>query len=224
MPLATVSPLRSQFRIAAPVAPAPLAPDGESDAELVAAMQRGEARAATRFFDRHAPRVERLLGRVLGPSSDLGDALNETFCRAFDRLDRIDRPEGVSSWLCRIAVMVAREELRGRRRRRWLEFFAPESLPEPAVNHEDPFNDGDDKEALARVFELLDTLSDDDRLVFALRHLEGFELTEVAQSSGVSLASVKRHLARAERRFYTRCARDPLLASWSAKMNEGESP
>jgi len=179
----------------------------------------GDVRVASRFFDRHSPRVERLLGRVLGPTADIGDALNETFCRAFDRLDRLERPEGVSAWLCGIAVMVAREEIRAKKRRGWLQFFSPESVPEAPA----PASCDEDRQALARVFELLATLTDDDRIVFALRHLEGFELTEVATSIGVSLASVKRHLARAEKRFFAKCANDPVLAPW-AKEIQTEAP
>jgi len=190
-----------------------------TDTELIRALRSGDARAATAFFDRHAPRVERLLARILGPSSDLADALNETFRRAFDRLDRVDRPEGVGAWLCQIGVMVAREELRTRRRRGWLELFAPEALPEPAARR-----DEDDKEALARVFDLLDELPDDDRVMFVLRHLESFELTEIASTTNVSLASVKRHLARAEKRFFARCSRDPVLSAFMDDLAPQEEP
>jgi RNA polymerase sigma-70 factor (ECF subfamily) len=53
----------------------------------------------------------------------------------------------------------------------------------------------------------------DDRMVFALRFIEGMELQEIATELAVSLSTVKRRLARASTRFeaaarHTRCLRD----------------
>ena len=61
---------------------------------------------------------------------------------------------------------------------------------------------------------VLDRLPDDDRIAFALRFLEGLELTEVAAACQVSLATIKRRLARAEERFRREAAREPALGRW----------
>jgi RNA polymerase sigma-70 factor (ECF subfamily) len=57
----------------------------------------------------------------------------------------------------------------------------------------------------------LTTLPADDRIAFALRVMEGMELLEVAEACRVSLATAKRRIARAQRRFAELVARDPWL-------------
>jgi RNA polymerase sigma-70 factor (ECF subfamily) len=61
---------------------------------------------------------------------------------------------------------------------------------------------------------LLGRLPSDERIAFALRHIEGMELGRLAEACGVSLATIKRRLARAEQRFARAAARDEVLKRW----------
>ena len=45
---------------------------------------------------------------------------------------------------------------------------------------------------MKRLYEVLDKIDDRGRMAFVLRHLEGYELTEVAEALGCSLATTKR--------------------------------
>jgi len=114
-------------------------------------------------------------------------------------------------------VNVAREALRARARRRWLLFFAPEELPDAL---EQPpllaMLDGaaDARRALHAIYGVLDTMSASGRTLFVLRRFEGWELAEMAAAFGVSLATIKRRIADAEKIFFARAERDPVLASW----------
>jgi RNA polymerase sigma-70 factor (ECF subfamily) len=60
----------------------------------------------------------------------------------------------------------------------------------------------------------LDRLGTDDRTVFALRFLEGLELTEVSEALGVSLATTKRRVARSWRRVVAGVRRDEALVEY----------
>src|SRR5262245_16291345 len=113
---------------------------------LCDALRAGEPRAQSMLFDRHAARIERVLYRILGPD-DLQDPLNETFCRALDRLEELTEPSGLDRWLVAIAVNVAREHLRARRRRGWLELRSDDDLPE--LSYEEPL---EPREAVREVF------------------------------------------------------------------------
>ena len=61
---------------------------------------------------------------------------------------------------------------------------------------------------------MLDGVDDRDRLAFILRYGEGYELTETAEALGVSLATVKRCIARAERTVLERAKRDDVLSTY----------
>lgn len=178
------------------------------DADLVAAIQRGDDTARAELFDRHAGTVRRVLARVLGADQDLPDALQDVFLHAFANLENLREPARVKHWLVGIAVYVARGIIRKRTRSRWLRFLPPESLPE---QREAP-TDHAGSEQLRAVYAALDRMPADERIAFALRFIDGMELKTVAESCGVSLATIKRRLQRAEAQFRKHAAALPALA------------
>jgi RNA polymerase sigma-70 factor (ECF subfamily) len=112
-----------------------------------------------------------------------------------------------------VAAHTARKVLRGRSRRAWLRPFvdsAEEERREPAFVGVDL----EARLAVQAVYTVLDGLPADDRIAFALRFIDGLELTEVADACQVSLTTIKRRLVRAERRFVTKARRFPELAQW----------
>ena len=122
-------------------------------------------------------------------------------------------PSALKPWLSRVAALTARKALRTRSRRAWLRLFtnaAQERRWEPAELGSDP----EARQALRESYVLLDELPVDERIVFALRFIDGMELAEVAAACQVSLATVKRRLQRAERRFVGRATQRPVLVEW----------
>ena len=74
--------------------------------------------------------------------------------------------------------------------------------------------DPDLKESVTRLYRALERLDADSRVLFVLRHVEEIELTELSSMVGLSLSTVKRRLAQAERRFEALARHDPLLCSY----------
>jgi RNA polymerase sigma-70 factor (ECF subfamily) len=181
--------------------------DGES---LVAALRAGNAAAPAILFDRYGARVQRILVRVLGADREVADLIQEVFLRALENLHRLRDGDSLASWLTSIAVFTARECIRRRRRWRWLVPLAPSDLPPVPVSGPN----AEATEALRAVYAVLDDLRADERIAFALRFVEGMELTEVAEACDVSLSTAKRRLARAEERFTRGARAQPSLARW----------
>src|SRR5512138_2383950 len=71
--------------------------------------------------------------------------------------------------------------------------------------------EGETHEAVRATYRVLDTLPDDERMAFSLRFISEMQLTEVAAACRVSLATVKRRLARAEKRFVEAAKDHPAL-------------
>jgi RNA polymerase sigma-70 factor, ECF subfamily len=180
------------------------------DAALVSGLRAGQPAAVRVFYDRYAPLVRRLLGRVLGAERELADLHHDVFVRALGSLKDLRDPDALKAWISAITVFTARSAIQRRSRRRWLSFFAPEDLPEP----ETPAVSGEVSEALRSTYATLDKLPADERIAFALRFIDGMELTEVADACGVSLATIKRRLARAEDRFTSIAREHPVLKEW----------
>lgn len=180
------------------------------DAALVESALRGDPAAGSRIFDRHASHVARVLARVLGPDSEIADLVHDVFVMVLRDLRRLTDPSALKAWVTAIAVNTARGQIRKRSRRRWLRFFAPEDLPET----EGPSADEDVREATRATYAILERMPADDGIAFALRFIDGMELTEVAAACEVSLATIKRRLARAEAAFVEQARAHPVLELW----------
>jgi RNA polymerase sigma-70 factor, ECF subfamily len=178
------------------------------DAALVAAMRSGHPGATTTLFDRYGGHVRSVLARLIGVDSELADLLHDVFIAALDRIDQLNDPAQLKAWLTSIAVFTARGTIRKRARWRWLRIVdEPPEVPVSAPSHVA-------REALRRLYVVLDRLAPDDRIAFALRFVQGMELTEVAAACGCSLATIKRRLAKAETRFLELARKEPALVEW----------
>lgn len=193
-----------------------------NDAELIEALRAGHPGAAAAFYDRYAARVRATLRAILGPDNDLPDLVQEVFIRALDRVDRLREMERVASWLTTIAVFVARAQIRVRKRRTWLRVFSPERTTTQQI--EQPSSEA--RRALREVYAILDGLAVDDRMAFVLRHFHGATLVDAAEACDTSLATLKRRLTRAEKRFLEAVRRRPGLAElmmegtkWTARRD-----
>jgi len=184
------------------------------DAGLARAAIEGQAGAHATVWQRYAGLVTGLLRRTLGPGADVEDQVQETFVQFFRDVKKIREPAALRSFLIAVASRVARSELRRRRFRRWLTLTDSGAVPdEPAAGA-----DAEAREAVRRLYALLDRLDDRGRVLFVLRYVEGLELTDVAAALDMSLATVKRHLARVSTQVHAMAAGDPLLAPYLARV------
>lgn len=126
------------------------------------------------------------------------DVLQDAYVRAFTRLDTLEAPERFPAWLGQIVANTAKNALAknqpllftdvAEEMEDFAELMADEgvaSQPELAYTME---------ETRALVHELLDALSDGQRLCMLMFHLEGASIKEIAQTLGCSENTVKSRL------------------------------
>ena len=181
-----------------------------TDAELAVHAAQGHPSAPAAVWDRFATLVRGVLRRSLGPRAEVEDHVQEVFLRFFKQVKTLREPESVRAFVIGIAIRVARGELRRRRIRRWLRLTDDGALPELRAEA----GDADAREAVSRLYAILDGFDDKLRLVFVLRHVEELELVEVAAALETSLATVKRQLAKVTARLDAIAERDPLLSAF----------
>jgi RNA polymerase sigma-70 factor (ECF subfamily) len=185
-------------------------PVHKSDTELISELLAGCDKARTALFDRYGDEVERLLYRVLGPDQEIEDLLQDVFVVAFGSIKSLKQPEALRVWLRAIAVRKARKCILKRRRWRFIRFFPGSDLPE----REAIVLPVEVSEALKATYTVLNEMQTDERVAFALRHIDGMELTAVAEACGVSLATIKRRLSRAQQTFRQLALEQDALAEW----------
>ena len=196
---------------AARVVPLPFV--AADDTALVQGLVADNPGAKVVFFNRYSADVERLVTHLIGLDRELADILQEVFVQALASIGNLRDPAALKPWLMRIAAHSARRALRTRTRRSWLRFFTDadeEARSEPAVAG----IDAEGRETLRAVYSVLNRMPADDRIAFALRYIDGMELTEVAAACSVSLATVKRRLRRSEARFLKSARSHSLLEKW----------
>ena len=200
-----------------------LTPPNMTDASLVRALKLHEHGSAELLWNRYGRYVERLIVRTVGLDPEVPDLINEAFARALEGIKSLRETQALKGWIGSVALFTARAFLRNRRsRRRWVSILSSDEVPEveavaasPEVNH-----------MLACTYAILDALPPDERISFALRVIDGMELTEIAQVTGVSLATVKRRIACAKRRFWDRARLHPMLRDHAPDGDDaaGEEP
>jgi len=178
-----------------------------NDAELLAAVVAGKPAAIAALFDRYSRLVRQMLIRTLGSSFDVDDLMQETFLTAVRRAHTLRDPAALSSFIVGVAIRQAKNELRRRTVRRWIGLS--DERESSAGN-----SDAVAREGVRHLNRALEQLDPSSRVLFVLRHVEELELSEIAAAEGVSLATLKRRLARAERRFEAIAERDPVLRDY----------
>src|SRR6266545_2342563 len=180
------------------------------DATLAIGAAKGDPGAHTAIWDRYSPLVRRVLVRSIGPGSEVEDQVQEVFLRFYRNRTLLRDPAALRSFLFGITLRVAASELRSRRVRSWLRLTRDGVLDD----QEAPRTDPDAREAVRRLYAILDRLDANGRMAFVLHYVDGWELTEVAEAFGISLATIKRRLARVAVRVFASAQADTLLVQY----------
>lgn len=156
-----------------------------SDTELLVDMARGETRAATTLWNRHAGDVLAFARAVLGGRGDADDALQETFFRLL-RLTpaRAAEVRDVRGLLLASARNVCLNRLLEARRRRARELWAMDAAPVLRV------------ERGADLAAALQRLPRRVREAIVLRSVLGLSTDEAARALGVSRSALAERHAR----------------------------
>jgi RNA polymerase sigma-70 factor (ECF subfamily) len=195
-----------------------LRPSVVSDKDLVEQLGRKEATAVAHLINTYSSIVRRSLFRVLGSAYDIDDLEQDTFVTVLDRCHTLRDPSALRSFIVSVAMRLARNELRKRAIRR---FVGLDGLAEHATA---PAYDPVTAERFQHLYRALDKLEANGRIAYVLRHVEGYELAEVAAACGCSLSTVKRWLSRAESKLQESARRDPVLARLVVERLPSEPP
>ena len=184
-----------------------------SDSRLVEDARHGEREAFGELVLRYEQRLIRVILRFVSEEETARDLAQDTFIRAFERLDQFDPSRRFGPWLFRIGVNLTLDFLRKRKRRgRWVLFSETpdERRPEPSVS--DPRKMHDLNQEVRAV---LEQIPEKYRSVIVLRDLENFSTSEIAAILDRKEATIRWRLAEARGRFQV---------LWSKRTNDERQP
>jgi RNA polymerase sigma-70 factor (ECF subfamily) len=169
----------------------------EPSPAVLAGCRAGDARAVEELFRAHAPVVERVLGRLVGPVADLEDLTQTVFLEALSALQRFRGEASFKTWLLSIAVHVGQHYLRAGKVRRHIPL---DLVPEDAVRG-DPDHDRvlDERRLAPELHRLLDRVAPKKRVALLLYIVEGHSIEEVASLMGASQTATRSRIFFARR-------------------------
>jgi RNA polymerase sigma-70 factor (ECF subfamily) len=168
--------------------------------ELIVCAREGDTRAFDALVRRYDAEILGLIIRIIGDGPDAEDVCQDTFIRAYSRLHRFRLESSFRTWVTRIAI---NQCLNKRRRRSFRALFhrqwGSSELDDTTALSSAEQSDQQtlDNELQHHLETALSTLSDRQRIVFILKHNQGYKIREIADLLHCAEGTVKNTLYRA---------------------------
>jgi RNA polymerase sigma-70 factor (ECF subfamily) len=188
-----------------------------TDAELIAAVLKGDAASFEPLVQKYSPRVFATARRYARRESEVEDIVQDIWLKAFEKLSSFRSEAPFEHWLMRLAVRTCYDALRAHQRNRETTFA---ELTEPEEDWLDRFVSQPDaasenaEAARQLIARILEQLSPPARMIITLQEIEERSVKEIAQITGwsVPLVKVRAFRARAEmRKVLSRIAKEKYL-------------
>jgi RNA polymerase sigma-70 factor (ECF subfamily) len=188
--------------------------------ELIQKAKAGDDGAFNQVVVAYRKRILGTIARLIGRPEDVEDVAQEVFLRLYYSLDQLRTPEVFEPWLYRLTVNASYDYLRKQRRRHESRMS---DLSEQQVMMADASaggkqNSEDQRRGQVReqVHALLESVSEEDRILLMLKEVEGLSLKELETIYRVKENALKVRLFRARQRVLKAFA-----ASQKAKQAAG---
>jgi len=180
-----------------------------NETELIMQAQRGNMNAFEQLVQLHDKRVLTIAAGYVHSADDAKDIYQEVFLRVYKGLPKFQYKSEFSTWIYRITTNVCLSH-RSRRKRNLQtsldqnvddEDGQPHALKDTLSDTSTADQQTYDTEIALRVEQTLKTLSPRQRMVFTMKHYEGYKLKEIAEMMKCSEGTVKKYLFEATARL-----------------------
>lgn len=179
-----------------------------SDAELVVESQSGNEAAFEELVRRHMNKAVQVAFVILGNYEDAKDVSQDAFVKAYRALRFFNRQAQFATWFYRILVNTAKDFLRHKNWKRFLQWDARESMESFFERIEDPGQSPArvllNVELEKKISQAIAHLPLKQQCVFIFRFIKGLSIQEIGEATGLAEGSVKATLHFAVQKFKDR--------------------
>lgn len=172
-----------------------------NDHALIRAVLAGDKGAYGLLVERHGETMFRVAFRITENEADAEEVVQETFLRGYRNLAAFDARADFRTWLYRIAVNCALQILRKRKVEAAMPITEEVDADRPGIQLPDAAAGPErlllDKEIEHRRQAAMAKMTEDERLAFVLRHIEGRSTEEIAMALEVTPNNAKQAVFRA---------------------------
>jgi RNA polymerase sigma-70 factor (ECF subfamily) len=174
--------------------------EGWSDEQVVSRVLAGETELYEVLMRRYNRLLYRVARSILRDDDEAEDVMQDSYVRAYQHLSSFEGRSKFSTWLTRIAVHEALGRARKRSRIQLVDTFDDqngEDMITATSSDRTPEQQAYDREVGSVLEKAVLALSEEYRLVFMLRDVEGMNTEETAESLNLTPENVKVRLHRA---------------------------
>jgi len=172
--------------------------------EIIRRAQGGDSSAFSQIVNAYRKRILGTISRLIGRPEEVEDVGQEVFLRLYFSMNQLRAPEVFEPWLYRLTVNAAYDHLRKRRRRHESRMadLSEQALVLADFAASDHARENEERQTRVRnlVAQLLEAVSEDDRLLLTLKEVEGLSLKELEKIYDVNENALKVRLFRARQR------------------------
>jgi len=162
------------------------------DHDLIRRVQNGDMVAFNDLAAKYKDRLMNVIRRMLNSEQEAEDIVQDTFLRVYQHRDSFNFQHCFSTWIYTIALNLARNELRKRKRFKFLDIFDLQGKEgEIAVEMKMPNNLPNAIEKATK------SLPDKYKMAFILRDVQELPYDEIAKVMNIPLGTVKSRVNRA---------------------------
>lgn len=170
---------------------------------LVQKARENDQEALAEIYKISSPAVYKTIRVLIKDEDTVYDILQDTYVKAFTRLNQLQNPDKLIPWLKMIANNLAKDWLKKSKPVFFTDIYGGEELEdipfeesiEDVRSELNPEMAMDQQEAKRLVMEILDHLPEDQRVVIGMFYYEEMSVKDIAQTLGVSENTVKSRLS-----------------------------
>lgn len=173
----------------------------KDDSFYIEEVLKGNTTAYAPLIEKHKTMVYTICFKIVRKAEEAEELAQDTFLKAFEKLDKFRGEAKFSTWLYRIAYNAAISMTRKRRLEvHALDDFVMANYTEDDARENLDTIEPDEQQKMLQ--SALNTLSDDDYLIINLFYLKETPVNDISAITGLSAANVKVKLHRIRKKLY----------------------
>jgi RNA polymerase sigma-70 factor (ECF subfamily) len=160
--------------------------------KLIYLSLQGDEQAFRRIVTEFQSRIYTLCFRLMNNDEDARDAVQETFLKVWLNLHKYQNDKSFQSWIYKIAANQCLDMLR--KRKKMSHSLVEDNTLIQILSEDDVEKQFMQKELGNIIIQLTEKLSPKEKIVFVLSEIEGLDVNEITEITGLSAAKIKSNL------------------------------
>jgi RNA polymerase sigma-70 factor (ECF subfamily) len=172
------------------------------DAYYIEAVSKGNVAAFSYLVDKYQNMVYALALKLLKKPEEAEEMAQDTFVKAYQKLDTYEGKSKFSTWLYSITYNACISELRKRR----IEFSSLDDqrmTDQDEIKMHDYFSETKKEDQERYLNHALSKLPEDDQVLVTLYYYENQSMDEISLITGLTVSNVKIKIHRARKKMYS---------------------